>query len=76
MSNQLPLNPRALDQFPGLDEPNRRVNLLIEHLGLTPDEATAYVAGDQSALRSAASRRLRIADSTTSSDDIEAESRP
>lgn len=70
------LAPDVLDQFPGLDDQNLRVNLLIEHLGFTPDEAAAYVAGDATLLAAVANRRLEVADSVVGTITPNAEHRP
>ena len=52
-----------LDQIADHADHELRVDLLVEQLGFTPDEAIAYLNGDQSALSAVASRRLRAAES-------------
>ena len=67
--------PRPLDQFPGLDEADLRTNLLVEHLGFSPEEATAYLSGDSQAIAAVAERRMQFAESVLGTTDNETDSR-
>ena len=42
-----------------------RTALLVDQLGFTPEEAAAFVQGDQRALNTVAIRRIRTAESLT-----------